>query len=112
MNEPNKTYTYRCGEKVELEKSPDQMVVRAFPENLDDAAIVASEQVSSASTRIKTSEAELESLMERSRSVAPTHHAYYETGKEFLITDRIFVTFKEALSDAQVDEFEGCYGLI
>lgn len=114
MNEKEKTYTYRGGQKVELEKSPDQMVVRTLPENLDDSAIVASEQVSSASTRIKTSDAELESLMERSRAIAPTHHAYYETesGSEFLITDRIFVTFKEALSDAQVDEFAGRYGLV
>jgi subtilisin-like proprotein convertase family protein/subtilisin family serine protease len=114
MNETEMTYTYRGGEKVELKKSPDQIVVRILPENLDDSAIVGSEQVSSASTRIKTSEAELESLMERSRSVAPTHHAYYEaeTGKEFLITDRIFVSFKEALSDEQVDEFAGRYGLV
>jgi hypothetical protein len=79
MSEPNKTYTYRGGQKIELEKSPDQMVVRVLPENLDDAAIVSSTQVSSASTRIKTSKAELEALMKRSRSVAPTHHAYYET---------------------------------
>ena len=114
MNETEMTYTYRGGEKVELKKSPDQIVVRILPENLNDSAIVGSEQVSSASTRIKTSEAELESLMERSRSVAPTHHAYYEaeTGKEFLITDRIFVSFKEALSDEQVDEFAGRYGLV
>ncbi|MBE9549527.1 MAG: proprotein convertase P-domain-containing protein [Proteobacteria bacterium] len=114
MSESNKTYTYRCGEKVELKKSLDQMVVRALPENLDDSAIVSSEQVSSASTRINVSDAELEALMERSRSVAPTHHAYYEaeTGVEFLISDRIFVTFKEALSDEQVDEFVGRYGLV
>ena len=114
MNDTTKTYTYRGGQKVELEKSPDQMVVRELPENLDDAAIVSSTRVSSASTRIKTSKAELEGLMKRSRSVAPTHHAYYETesGAEFLITDRIFVTFKEALSDAQVDEFAGRYGLV
>ncbi len=66
MNTSNKTYTYRGGQKVALEKSPDQMVVRTLPESLVDAAIITSEQVSSASTRIKTSEAELESLMARS----------------------------------------------
>ena len=114
MSESDKTYTYRGGKKVELEKSSDQMVVRALPDTLDDSAIVTSEQVSSASTRIRTSEADLESLMERSRGIAPTHHAYYETqsGSEFLITDRIFVTFKDALSDEQVDEFAGRYGLV
>jgi len=114
MRESESTYTYRGGKKFELQKSPDQMVVRALPEKLDDAAIVASKQVSSASTRIQTSEAELESLMARSRAIAPTHHAYYETesGSEFLITDRIFVTFKETPSDEQVDEFAGQYGLV
>lgn len=114
MSDSNKTYTYRCGRKVELEKSPDQMVIRALPESLDDSAIISSEQVSSASTRIKTSAAELESLMERSRSVAPTHHAYHETesGSAFLISDRIFVTFKDNLSDENVDAFAGRYGIV
>ena len=114
MNDTTKTYTYRCGHKIDLEKSPDQMVVRALPENLDDADIITSEQVSSASTKIKTTEAELESLMSRSRDMAPTHHAYHETetGTEFLITDRIFVTFKETPSDEKLDEFAGRYGLL
>lgn len=114
MNNKEKTYTYRGGKKVELEKSPDQMVVRALPSDLSDSAILNAEQVSSSSTRINTSTSELESLMVRSRNVAPTHHAYYETesGEEFLITDRVFITFREALSDALVDEFAGRYGLI
>lgn len=114
MNESEKTYTYRGGQKVELEKSHDQMVVRALPENLDDSAIVESEQVSSASTRIKTSEAELEPAMSRSRIIAPTHHAYFETqtGAEFLITDRIFVVFKKPPSDEEVDKFTERYGLV
>lgn len=112
MNEANKTYTYRCGQKVELQKSLDQMVVRSLSDSMDAAAI-ASEQVSSASTRIQTNETELDSLMERSRGNAPTHHAYYEveSGAEFLITDRIFVTFKNMPTDKQVDEFAGRYGL-
>lgn len=52
MSGSDKTYTYRGGQKIDLEKSPDQMVVRALPDHLDDAAIIESEQVSSASTRI------------------------------------------------------------
>ncbi len=114
MSGTNKTYTYRCGQKIELQKSPDQMVVRSLPDSLDGSSIVASEQVSSASTRIKTSAAELDALMVRSRNSAPTHHAYYEleSSSEFLITDRIFVTFSEVLSDEQVDEFAGRYGLM
>ncbi|MEA1976394.1 MAG: proprotein convertase P-domain-containing protein [Chloroflexota bacterium] len=114
MSGSKKTYTYRAGQKIELDKSPDQMVVRTLPDRLDDVAVIKSEQVSSTSTRITTSEAELESMMGRSRNIAPTHHAYYETetGAEFLITDRIFVVFKEPLSTAEVDEFAGRYGLV
>lgn len=114
MNSQNKTYTYRCGKKVELEKSPDKIVVRALPEQLTDEAIIGAEQVSSASTRIATRAADLETTMARSRDIAPTHHAYTETetGKEFLITDRIFITFKDSLTAAEVDAFAGRYGLI
>lgn len=114
MSESKKTYTYRAGQKIELEKSPDQMVVRSLADRLDDAAVIRSEQVSSASTRITTREADLESIMDRSRNIAPTHHAYYEaeTGAEFLITDRIFVSFIEALTVEQVDEFAGRYALV
>lgn len=114
MQNEEKTYTYRCGQKVDLEKSPDQMVVRALPDQLTDVAIVNAEQVSSASTRITTRASDLDEAMIRSREIAPTHHAYSETetGAEFLITDRIFVTFKEVLSDEQVDAFAGRYGLI
>lgn len=114
MNQSNKTYTYRCGEKIELKKSPDQLVVRSLPDTLDDVAIVTSEQVSSASTRIKTSAVDLDGLMARCRDAAPTHHAYCEaeSGAEFLITDRVFVTFKDAPGDEQVDEFAGRYGLV
>jgi hypothetical protein len=110
----SKTYTYRGGQKVELDKSPDQMVVRALPEQLTDPTIIGAEQVSPSSTRITTRASDLDSAMARSREIAPTHHAYSETetGAEFLITDRVFVTFKEALTDAQVDAFAGRYGLI
>jgi len=114
MKHSEKTYTYRGGKKVELEKDLEKMVVRALPDVMSDAVITEKEQVSSASTRVTTSANELESMMSRSRIVAPTHHAYFEAenGNEFLITDRIFVTFKESLSDEQVDAFAGRYALI
>ena len=114
MSEREKTYTYRSGKKIELEKSRHQMVVRTLPVNLDDAAIVDKQQVSSRSTRITTSSTDLEPVMRRSRTVAPTHHAYFETGtgSEFLITDRIFVVFKDPPSPELVAEFAGRYGLV
>jgi subtilisin-like proprotein convertase family protein len=114
MSDSLKTYTYRGGKKVELEKSPEEMVVRALPAELSDPAIRSSEQVSSASSRVITRGSELEDLMSRSRGSAPTHHAYYEadSGSEFLITDRIFVRFREAPADEELDAFAGRYGLV
>ena len=114
MSDDTKTYTYRCGEKIALEKSPDEMVVRAMADVLGERDITTTEQVSSASTRVRTSSPQLEGLMNRSRAIAPTHHAYYEadSGAEFLITDRIFVTFRHALSDAEVDAFAARYALV
>ena len=38
MSKKEKTYTYRYGQKIELEKSPDQIVVRILPDDLDDEA--------------------------------------------------------------------------
>ena len=114
MSATEKTYTYRSGKKVELNKSLVQMVVRALPGSLDDDAIVDEQQVSSGSTLITTTSTNLESVMRRSRAVATTHHAYFEaqTGAEFLITDRIFVVFKTPPSPEEVDEFVGRYGLV
>lgn len=108
------TYTYRVGKKVILNKQPDQFVVRALPDRLRDAGITDAEQVSSSSSRVTTRAPDLEPMMSRTRHLAPTHHAYTaaDTGEEFLITDRVFVSFHEPLSPGQVDTFAGRYGLI
>ena len=109
-----KTYTYRGGEKIELFKSPDEMVVRSIPARMGELDAADSEQVSSASTRVRTSSDQLEDMMGLSRESAVTHHAYYEADSEteFLITDRIFVSFKEGIATDQLDEFAGRYGLL
>lgn len=110
----NEVYTYRAGKKVQLEKQPDQFVVRALPEDLRDIGITDAEQVSSSSSRVTTRGADLEPLMSRARHVAPTHHAYNipDSGQEFLITDRVFVTFRDPMPADQVDAFAGRYGLV
>jgi subtilisin-like proprotein convertase family protein len=107
------TYTYRAGEKVSLEKEPDQFVVRALPDTLREMGVPNAERLSSHSSRVRTSAANLEPMMARMREVAPTHHAYTDTstGDEFLITDRILVTFHDALSPEQLDAFAAKYGL-
>ena len=108
------TYTYRGGKKLELAKRPDAFVARALPEALQRAGIADdAEQVSSASSRVRARAQDVDALMARSRALGPTHHAYTlaDTGEDFLITDRIFVTFREPLSAEAVGAFAGRYGL-
>jgi subtilisin-like proprotein convertase family protein/subtilisin family serine protease len=108
------TYTYRNGRKVVLEKSPDQFVVRATPERLEEVGIEDAEQVSSVSSRVTTRASDLEPMMSAARHIAPAHHAYYdaESGEEFLITDRVIVTFKQPPAAEELDAFAAKYALI
>lgn len=114
MSQSSQSYTYRAGQKLAIEKRPDQFVVRVLPDQLQPLGIVDAEQVSSASSRVTTRAADLEPLMSQSRHLAPTHHAYYvaETSEEFLITDRVLVSFHDILSPEQVAAFAGRYGLV
>lgn len=114
MPKPETIYTYRAGHKLELRKEPDQMVVRALPETLRQMGMAEAEQVSSASSRVTTGEPELETAMHQARRLAPTHHAYTiaDSGEEFLITDRILVTFRSGVTPEQIDAFAGRYGLV
>jgi subtilisin-like proprotein convertase family protein/subtilisin family serine protease len=108
------TYTYRAGQRVPLAKRMDQYVVRVTPERLRALGIPDGEQMSSASTRVTTRPAELEAQMSRARAIAPTHHAYYlaDSDAEFLITDRVLVTFREPPSGEVMDRFVARYGLV
>ena len=110
----DRTYTYRDGEKLELEKEPDQFVVRALPDEVAALGVDDAEQVSSGSSRVTVRRTDLEPSMRRARELAPTHHAYRiaDTGEEFLITDRVFVTFAEPPAAEQLAEFAGRYGLV
>lgn len=114
MSHTQETYTYRAGKKVILEKELDRFVVRALPEELRSMGITGAEQVSSSSSRITIRAADLEPMMSRVRHIAPTHHAYNiaESGQELLITDRVFVTFRDPLAAEDVDAFAGRYGLV
>lgn len=112
-------YTYRGGQRIELEKRPEQLVIRALPEDLSDDVLpgVSSselQRVSSASTRVSVNQSRLESVMASGRKIAPTHHAYVDqaTGSDFLITDRVFVSFKMAPSIDELNAFAAKYGLI
>ena len=109
---PSAVYTYRGGKKILLKKRPDQFVVRVPPEALSpDVGSI--ERVSGTSTRVTVAPRELERRMVESREVAPTHHAYEyaETGADFLITDRIIVTFRQPPSVATLGDFLAKYKL-
>ncbi|HEY9633090.1 MAG TPA: proprotein convertase P-domain-containing protein [Coleofasciculaceae cyanobacterium] len=114
MSNLQEEYSYRAGQKINLVKRPDQFIVRSLPNRLKEIGIPDAEQVSSASSRVTTRTVDLERLMSEARHLAPTHHAYQvaQTGEDFLITDRIFVTFREPLTAEQVDTFTGRYGLV
>ncbi len=111
----SKTYTYRNGKKVYLTKAPDELVVRSSPEELRRKGINnRMEKVSLHSTRVTVPADELDTLMDELRTENVTHHAYAEedTDQEFLITDRIMVTFKSPLSPDVVNQFIARYALI
>lgn len=114
MADSQEVYTYQAGQKIVLKKQPDQFVVRALPEELEDLGITDAEQVSSRSSRVTTRVPDLEPMMSEAREIAPTHHAYYEveSGEEFLITDRVFVTFRRPMRPEEVDAFTARYGLL
>jgi subtilisin-like proprotein convertase family protein len=107
-------YTYRGGEKVVLSKVRDQLIARVEPEKLAEMGFANAQQVSSASSRITVAPAQLDAVISQLRQTAPTHHAYQvaETGEDYLITDRVFITFKQVLDDQAVSEFAGKYGLL
>ena len=107
-------YTYRDGKRVPLIKRPDEFVVRTSPQAAADAGFTVLEKVSPHSTRVGVSAPDLESTMARARAIAPTHHAYdaAETGTEFLVTDRVIVTFRTAPSEADLGAFTARYALV
>ncbi|AFC28296.1 Subtilase family peptidase [Paenibacillus mucilaginosus 3016] len=114
MPQNGEIYTYRAGRKIALTKEPDQFVVRALPGEIQrEIGIPDATQVSASSSRVVTDREELEPLMTQARHLAPTHHVYRvaDTQKEFLVTDRIIVSFHEPLPSEEVGAFAGRYGL-
>ncbi|MCP5046810.1 MAG: S8 family serine peptidase, partial [bacterium] len=106
-------YTYRAGKKVPLEKSTDQFVVRELPTTLAAEGFPEPWQVSSASSRVTVDSNKLENMITKARNMFCAHHAYTDTagGNEFLITDRIIVTFRDAPGVEAVGIFAGKYAL-
>ncbi len=110
-NQKDSLYTYRGGRKMRLRKLPDQFVVRRLPSDLPFG--LSGEQVSGSSTRIRCAADDRDKLMADAREVAVAHHSYQmeQTGEDFLITDRVIVSFKEPPSVERLGAFTGKYGL-
>lgn len=89
-------------------------MVRAAPERLQEGGIAGAKKLSPHSSKVITSEGQLNMAMEQARHIGATDNAYYEaeTGNEFLATDRILVTFRDVVQSRQVDEFAGRLGLV
>ena len=110
-----KTYTYRKGKKVRLVKKSNMLVVRASPEDIKRMGFTGSmQQVSPNSTRLGVNREDLDSALDEIRKEAVAHHAYKreDNGSEFLITDRIMITFKEYPSNEVLSAFISKYVLI
>src|SRR4030095_2503242 len=111
----SRVYTYRNGKKIYLKKEADQFVVRAKPEDLPTMGITGDvEKVSPSSTRVTVNKEMLDPAMEKAREKVTTHHAYTQedSGTEFLITDRIIVTFKKPPTNDVLNTFIAKYGLM
>lgn len=113
---PERTYTYRRGRRLPLEKEPDEIVTRVAPDTAESAVPEAEalERVSAGSTRVHLPPERVEEAMARLRAIGPTHHAYrqVETGDEFLITDRVLVTFTADLAPEEIDRFAADWSLV
>lgn len=111
-------YTYRRGKKIELVRPSKAYVVRALPHELEHLGVPGAKQMSSASSRVEfddeTPDEDVQRFLEQARATAPTHPAYRvaETGEDFLVTDRILITFHDGTSPAAIDELVGRYGLV
>ena len=114
MAENKELYSYYAGKKVPLRKRVDQYVVRATPDRLRAASLPSGEPVSPSSVRVTTQGSRVEQEMADARRIGVTHHAYEEadTGREFLITDRVYVKFKPSTDPAQVAELANRYALV
>lgn len=91
------------------------MVVRDLPASLMTTTNLKVKQISSRSCEVHCPKTQLNKLMLTMRQQAVVHHSYHFQGNEhadFLITDRIFLTFKPGQSNVQIAQLIDKYGLI
>lgn len=113
MSDTKNKYTYRGGVKLPLTTSAAEFVARADPERLAAVGIGNAEQLSPGSSKVAATAGRRDAMMAQASAVAAVSPAYVtESGEEFLVTDRVLVTFAGEPPREKVDELAGRYGLI
>lgn len=106
-------YTYRLGEKIVLKKKSNEFVARQLPTDLDQKTFKTTRQVSAASSVVQIAPGKLDTAMDKIRQEGVAHHAYEEpSGGYFLITDRVFVCFKNPVGLSEINAFAAKYALV
>lgn len=111
MHEP--TYTYQGGKKLPLSRLTTHFISRAEKKEL--LCEFEPIQLSPHSWMVRTSADRIDDDIERARQLAPAYPAYIvnDTGNPLLITDRVFVRFRNAsdCDDASARQFGKKHGM-
>ncbi len=102
------SYTYEGGERIALRHRPSEFVSRAKRSVLRENGFEVLENLSRHSVRVSSTPERLVHDIARARRHGLAHVFYTrENGREYIITDRIFVRFRTAKTDRQISRF-GC----
>lgn len=107
MSEKDVT-TRVAGEALQLETVDGQFVSRAPRAALERTGFHVIEQLSTSSFSVAATDANIDAQMARARSLGAAAYPYYRdanTKRDFLISNRIFVRFRQKLSKEQVISF-------
>lgn len=90
------TYTYQGGRKLPLARSRTRFISRAARAQLLEGHFDPIESVSAHSWSVRAEPDSLDDDIRRARRLGPAYAAYVvaATGRDFLVTDRIFIRFK------------------
>lgn len=90
-------YTYQGGRKLPLARSGTRFISRAARAQLLEGHFDPIESVSAHSWSVRSEPGNLDEDIRRARRLAPAYAAYVVagTGRDFLVTDRIFIRFRQ-----------------
>jgi len=115
MAKETELYTYRDGKKVLLNQSDNKLSIRKkSKEELKALGYKKIERTSPSSYIVETDKKNLDAEIADLRKENVVHHAYStaDNKQEFLITDRVIVTFKQAPALDVLNKFMNEYSLV